>query len=111
MTNRVQWHSNLGLNSCENKKLNHRNLLALCDLGKVIWNCNDKSFFLLYLDLCLLCEVVIFGSGYIITHLLMIFALTDIRSLHCTSSLDKMVNFVWVNTYRIFQTIRCSTKN
>ena len=53
-------------------------------LGEIILNSNNKTFFLLYHYFYLFCNKVFFYSDYIITHLLTISALTDIRSLHCT---------------------------
>jgi len=49
---------------------------------------NEKLFFLLYLYFYLL-YVVFFYSSCIITYSLTIFALTHIRSLHCTFAMNR----------------------
>ena len=72
------------------KKSKHCNFFALRVWRKVILIWNEKILFVLYLKLfsfelySFIMKWGIFHSGYVITHLLTISALIDVRSLHCT---------------------------
>jgi len=78
------------------KNLKHRNCLALRVRGKIVLNCNDKLLFFCifafvycatsdYYFIVTQVQRRLFPLRYVITYPLTISAMTDIRSLRCTS--------------------------